>query len=230
MVDDMVTIITTTYFSKEHRGRERMNTALGSVRSWGRLETDFLIHIADDGSDSDLWDEFMSDIKPWNRVTTSRQQRRGIGASLNAGLAQAWANGGLALYIVDDMKLEGPLDLSFPANVLNHNEDIMAVRIGLPHPDTTGRVRHFAGEHQYESYMLELDPHHYVMTHRPFMAHQRMTYLGPYLEGVHSGDCEREFNERYLRDPKLKVMQWIPNIWNHNSDVELGYIALKGEQ
>jgi hypothetical protein len=102
----------------------------------------------------------------------------------------------------------------------------MMVRIGLPHPDTTGRVRHFPAMHDYESYMLELDPHHYVTTHRPFMAHQRMMAYGPYVEGIPAGDCEREFNERYLRDPKLKVMQWIPNIWNHNSDVELGYIPL----
>lgn len=222
----MVTIITTTYFSKEHRGEERMKTALESIDSWGNIETDWLLHVSDDGSDADLWQSFSDHLRRHTRATFSQQQRQGIGASLNAGLAQAWSNGGLALYIVDDMKLEAPLDLSFPANVLNHNEDIMAVRIGLPHPDTTGKVRHFPGEHPYESYMLELDPHHYVMTHRPFLAHQRMMYLGSYLEGVHSGDCEREFNERYLRDPKLKVMQWIPNIWNHNSDVELGYIPL----
>lgn len=222
----MVTIITTTFFSGKHDGEQRMKTALESIGSWGMIEPDWLLHIADDGSDVDLWQYFCEHLRGHTRATYSQQHRRGIGASLNAGLAQAWANGGLALYIVDDMKLEAPLDLSFPVNVLNHNEDIMAVRIGLPHPDTTGKVRHFPGEHPYESYMLELDPHHYVMTHRPFLAHQRMTYLGPYMEGVHSGDCEREFNERYLANPKLKVMQWIPNIWNHISDVELGYIAL----
>jgi glycosyltransferase involved in cell wall biosynthesis len=223
----MVTIITTTYFSKEHRGEERMRTALESIDSWGQMTgVPWTIHIADDGSDLDLWTEFLSSIDKWKIITTSRQQRRGIGASLNAGLAQAWANGGLALYIVDDMKLEGPLDLSFPAKVLEECPDIMMVRIGLPHPDTTGRVRHFPAMHDYESYMLELDPHHYATTHRPFMAHKRMMAYGPYQEGIPAGDCEREFNERYLRDPKLKVMQWIPNIWNHNSDVELGYIPL----
>lgn len=222
----MVTIVTTTYFSKEHEGFARMYTALESTVSWfDKIEGEGIrLHIADDGSDHELFDPFISELQKVYTLTWSRQERGGIGASLNKGLAQAWANGGLVFYIVDDMRLEVPLDLSFPASVLNNHEDIMAVRIGLPHPDTTGRVRYFPNEHKYETYMLELDPHHYVMTHRPFMAHKRMMRYGPYVEGIKAGDCETEFNNRYLKDPVLKVEQWIPNVWLHNSPIELGYL------
>lgn len=203
-----------------------MDTALKCIVSWEKVSPRCALHIADDGSDHELFDPFISELQKVYTLTWSRQERGGIGASLNKGLAQAWANGGLALYIVDDMLLEQPLDLSFPAKVLEECPDIMMVRIGLPHPDTTGRVRHFPAMHDYESYMLELDPHHYATTHRPFMAHKRMMAYGPYQEGIPAGDCETEWNQRYLKAPSFKVCQWIPNVWWHQDGPELGYIKL----
>lgn len=218
----MITIVTCTYFSKEYRGEERMLNCRASIRSWiKRLEyPEIALHVADDGSDPQLWEKFKT-YQYGLRVTYSQQQRRGIGASLNAGLAQAWS-AGLAFYIQDDLLLEQDLDLAFPADVLEAFETVAAVRIGLPHPGTAGPMLHLGGIHRRDSMVCDLEPHHYVMSFRPTLSHPRMASLGRYAEGQTAEQTEREYNERYTADPRLRVLQWIPNPWYHQHVVDLG--------
>ena len=217
----MITIVTCTYFSKEHRGEERMENCRASIQSWIRLlkYPEIAIHVADDGSDADLWQRFC-EYHRGIRITYSQQQRQGIGASLNAGLDQAWSTG-LALYIQDDLLLEQQIDLTFPASVLRDRDYLAAVRIGLPHPNTTGEWEHWPNSHRRDSMAMILEPHHYVMTFRPFLAHRRMQQLGQYLIGVSAEQCERDFNERFCRG-ELRVAQWFPSPWYHQHVVDLG--------
>lgn len=227
----MITIVTCTYFSREYRGEERMENCRASMQSWLKLlqYPELVVHVADDGSDPDLWDRFR-DYDEGASITYSQQQRRGIGASLNAGLAQAWANGGLALYLQDDLLLESHIDLTFPAKMLE-TPDIMAVRIGLPHPDTTGRWAYFPDLHRKDSMMMMLEPHHYAMSNRPVLIHQRMVrQYGLYITDTSAQDTEREFNERYCRNPVLRMGQWFPSPWRHQHVVDLGTIQPKGGQ
>lgn len=224
----MITVVTCTYFSRAHRGEERMENARLSVQSWFRHlhYPELALHIADDGSDKALMERFQSYLAGL-RVSYSSQARHGIGASLNKGLARAWESG-LAFYLQDDLLLLDHVDLTFPAAVLEAAPDVMAVRVGFGHPDTTGRIRHFPGIHVRESLALELDPHHYVISFRPFLAHPRMAAQGPYLEDVAAEWCEKEYNERYLSRPVGRVVQWIPQPWVHQDVVNLGIIDPKG--
>lgn len=224
----MITIVTCTYFASTHNGQARMEAAGRSVRSWFShlYYPELALHVADDGSDPDLWSRF-KDYLGGIRVSYSRQERHGIGASLNAGLARAWDNG-LAFYIQDDLRLVNHVRLDFAAAILEQCEDVLAVRVGLPHPDTTGRVRYLPGLDQNETLTLELDPHHYVMSFRPFLAHKRMGTLGPYLADVTAEWCEKEYNDRYVKRPAGKVLQWMPNLWVHQHVVNLGIIEPQG--
>lgn len=221
----LITIVTATYFSRDHRGEERMENARASVQSWLRhlQYPEIALHVADDGSDQALWDRFCA-YHQGIRITYSRQRRRGIGASLNAGLSLAWS-AGMALYIQDDLLLEEDLDLSFPAAVLDAEPRIGAVRIGLPHPGTAGVMLHIGGLHRRDSMVCDFEAHHYVMSFRPTLSHPRMGYLGPYIEGETAEQTERDYNERYTMNPRLRVVQWIPNPWHHQHVVDLGTLS-----
>jgi glycosyltransferase involved in cell wall biosynthesis len=225
-----ITIITATWFCKAFEGQRRMECAINSLRTWAkRLMYDrrLAIHVADDGSDDDLLQTFVREVRNiFSLHTFSRQERQGIGASLNKGFGVAFQEG-LGLYIQDDLALEAPIDLTFPARLLEQ-EDVGAVRVGIPHPDITGAVRYFPGLHDRDCWAMVVDPHHYVASFRPFMAHPRFGKYLPFMVGESAEQTERDFNERYCREPSLKVLQWIPCPWKHQHVVNLGVVEPKG--
>jgi len=227
-----ITIVTTTWFPDDERGKARLTTAEMAVCSWAenlRYDGRIFLHIADDGShDLDSF-EVLGEI--WNKDWLLTQQDRcGVGASLNAGFTRAFERSLLAFYIVDDWELKQPLDISPWVQLLLTNESIGVVRLGIAHPDLTGVVRHCPETGEY--YLL-LDRHHYAFAHRPALYHKRfIDAYGPFEENVNAFECEREYNERFAAQAvytaEKGAVEIGPDIalallhsWRHISDIEL---------
>ena len=224
-----MTLVVSTFFPDSDNGAERARVALSCVRSWRtniRRNVQLNLHVSDDGSPGHTLETFLDGVRfCFQEFTHTRQERRGLGASLNAGFRQAYQSGHLALYVPDDFYLASGIDLAFAANLMEADPDIGMVRIGLPHPDITGTIRHFPGIDDVETFALVMDPHHYVMGQRPSLYHRRMfDAIGPFKEGVSALACEADYNDRWLRDRPFKAVQWIPNLWEHRHTIELGDI------
>ena len=137
-----VTIVMTTYFTDQ----ERITLAEKALRSWENFlcysAYNYInLHIADDGSTLD-WD--IVDIWPGGNVSYSHQERKGVGASLNAGFKKAFETSPIVLYAVDDWKLMYDIDITHWVKVLMEREDVGMVRLGPPHPNIRGSVEAFS--------------------------------------------------------------------------------------
>lgn len=222
---DTITIVVTTWAPKGPIGDSRGESARKAIASWEqhlRYDSLLRLHIADDGSDHELYHnayEFLPWASPPWDVTFSRQERGGVGASLNAGFAEAFARSPLALYAVDDWELTEEFDLNPWAQLLLEEQDIGAVRLGPPHPGLSGMVRL-----TYWGWVLMLDRHHFACSHRPALYHKRfLNAYGPFDEGCSALECERRYNERFcenLEGPAVALA--LPHPWKHVGEVEVG--------
>lgn len=233
-----ITIVCTTYFPPGPDGRQRADDASDAAHSWSEhltIEGEILLHVADDGSDGENYQRFV-DLMEYDRpagsqfstkpFSESRQERHGVGASLNAGMRVAFERGDLVLYAVDDWKMDGPLDLTPWARLLERDEMIACVRLGIAHPGLTGTVEHDPESGQY---YLRLDRHHFAFGHRPALYHRRMVEAyGWFDEDVNAYECERLYNERFCANPGPDVVLALTHHWRHASDVELADIDPRG--
>lgn len=196
-----ITIVMTTWAPPEKLGLQRMLAAWRALMSWQVLleypDDNLRLHVADDGSDPAHQYGLGMDTNPcrwWTRsegVTFSRQERQGVGASLNAGFKTAFQAGPLAAYFVDDWVLKQVMDLRPWARLLMEDESVGMVRLGPPHPNISGTVKHYPGI----GWGLLLDRHHYAFGTRPFLMHRRFyEQYGPFTENVSALECERLYN------------------------------------
>ncbi|KKL48420.1 hypothetical protein LCGC14_2325690 [marine sediment metagenome] len=227
-----ITIAMTTYFPPGEIGARRKAEAQRTVETWDEyLHYDGLlyVHVGDDGSAPEH--EGPLNLGWADDVTTSRQERHGVGASLNAGCRQAFTQpDGLALYAVDDWTLTADLDLTRWAELIEAL-DIGALRLGPPHPDLTGTVRHWDNWGQLDHpgiWWLDLDRHHFAFGHRPALYHPRLfDAYGWFAEDVNAYDCERlyslVFNARAGPSVGLALGHpWIPIA--QEKELELAHI------
>ena len=240
-------VIATTYFPSGPNGMLRREVAIQAIWSWKQFLTgEWALHVADDGS---AWTPDHEERPPVSearfvRKTTwlgslgtvapdTRQERHGIGASLNAAIA-AHPEADLFAYFVDDWKLTAPFDLTPWAQLLRENDDVGMVRFGPPHPGLTGRVRQFPGLSQ--DWALQLDRHHFAFAHRPALYHRRFfEAYGPFAEDVNAYECERLYNETFCRfrgfgDRSPEVVLALPHPWQHIESVELADIEPRAEE
>ena len=221
-----ITIVMTTWMPKGLVGESRRSSARAALTSW-RLHLDYAgelrLHIADDGSEvEDLIKAVGARYDGFWPTTTSRQQRRGVGASLNAGLKVSWGNSPLAAYFVDDWGLKEPLDLTPWADLLMKDETVGCVRLGPPHPWLTGTVEMFPS-----GWGVRLDPHHYAFGHRPALYHKRFfdTY-GYFDEGVSALECERLYAEHFVKERgQSDIVYALPYPWVHLGEAEVGDVT-----
>jgi hypothetical protein len=187
-----ITIIMTVWFIDKQRKQAAENT----LQSWNdRLmyEGDIHLHVADDGSTLKWKPE-----KFWKRseITYSRQERHGVGASLNAGIKKAHT---IFLYMVDDWSLSQSFDITPWVQVLTENNNLGIVRLGPPHPDMTGTIKMFTTN--WQGWGLLLNRHHFAIGHRPQLIHQRLIeYYGWFDEDTSALECERLYNQRWVED------------------------------
>lgn len=214
MVD--LTILTTTYYPDTEEGRERANMALECMNSWARFIKfngwKAELFIADDGSEINI-------IK-WH----SRQERKGIGASLNAGFKAIFELSDVALYIVDDWMLNDEINVDQWVDLLKHSERVGMVRIGPPHPDLTGKIEMFR-----DGFALVLDRHNYAYAMRPALYHKRFfDVYGWFQEGISCWECERLYNEHFCASEGPEIVYALPDYWEHKDILQLGQLEPEG--
>lgn len=207
-----------------------MSSAREALSSWQQHllypAGDVFLHVADDGSVPDGYPERFGPFHDsrFGEPSFSRQERHGVGASLNAGFAEAFKRSPFALYFVDDWALTGDLDLTAWVRILLEDESIGMVRLGPPHPDLTGRVKHTP-----IGWYLRLDRHHYAFAHRPALYHERfLTAYGAFEEDVNAYDCERIYAERFCKTAGPDIVYALPYPWSHVGTVELAGVQPSG--
>lgn len=217
-----VTIVMTTWAPAGPVGISRLLSGRAALASWVRhvkYEGEVALHIADDGSSRDIGFSLGSDALRWD-VTTSRQERHGVGASLNAGFAQAFKDDGIAAYFVDDWRLDSDLDLTPWVKLMIEDDSVGCVRLGPPHPDLSGVIKHLGPL----GWVMSLDRHHYAVSQRPALYHRRFTEAyGDWPEDCNAFDCERMMNERFCASlVRVDSFYALPVPWTHVGEVEVG--------
>jgi hypothetical protein len=229
-----LTVVMTTWAPTGPDGYRRATNARMTLGTWQHrlvYEGPLYLHIADDGS---ALPDYPANIVeyPGNflETTYSRQERHGVGASLNAGFRQAHdLRGGLVLYAVDDWLLLEQFDVSPWARLLVERSEVGMVRLGPPHPDLTGRIEALTAE--WQGWGLRLDRHHYAFGHRPALYHQRMRdAYGPFAEDVNAYECERLYAERWARGflTEPGIVLALPHPWLHVDGPEFAGIEPAG--
>jgi len=224
-----LTIVMTTWMPEGPVGESRRSSAAAALLSWRlhlQYDGELRLHIADDGSPvEDLVRAVGARPNSFWPTSLSRQQRRGVGASLNAGLRAAWNASPLAAYFVDDWGLRELLDITPWASLLMEDESVGCVRLGPPHPGLTGTV-----EMSPSGWGLRLDPHHYAFGHRPALYHKRFfDAYGYFEEGTSALECERWYAEHFAKErTSTDLLRW-PDIvyalsypWVHLGEAEVG--------
>jgi len=217
-----IKIVSTTWLPEGAEGEVRLKGLSEVVESWDhylQYEGDISLHISDDGSTGYLADELrnVASMIPF-RTSLSRQERHGVGASLNAGIRQVLQEDSLMLYLVDDWELLNAFDLTPWAKLLEEDESIGMVRLGLPHPWLTGQIIH----HPACDWYMRLDRHHFAFAHRPALYHKRFfDAYGMFDEDINAYECERLYNERFCQAGGPDIALALPHPWRHIESVEL---------
>lgn len=213
----------TTYYPDTPAGEQRMLQFTEQVAvSWRLgLEYDGEVECIAVDDDSPL------DWKPGQAVDqVFRLSRGGVGQSLNALFRMAAEDDAILLYAVDDWFLHYPYELTKWAKILD-DRAIVQLRLGPPHPNLAGKIRHLGGP-----FVIELDrygQYGFVASHRPTLFNPRewVDAYGEWAEGVNAYDCERMMNERVHEKPwdgKLHLLA-IEHPWVHMDSIELGDVT-----
>ena len=223
----------TTYFPPGAIGARRKAAAQQTVETWDEhlyYDGDLYVHVGDDGSAPEH--DGPLNLGWAAGVTTSRQERHGVGASLNAGCRRAFERpDGLALYAVDDWTLTTDLDLTLWAQMIGP-VGLGCLRLGPPHPGLTGTIHHWDNGGQIDHpgiWWLDLDRHHFAFGHRPALYDRRLFEdYGWFDEDVNAYECERLYNNRFtMRSAGSSIglalhHPWIPIA--QEEDLELAHI------
>lgn len=190
-----VTIVMTTWFTDA----QRVKVALETLSSWDKYliyAGKIHLHIADDGSTVG----WTPDAVWKGMITYSRQERQGVGASLNAGFKEAFETSPVVLYMVDDWQLTQPFDITPWVRLLVEREDVGIVRLGPPHPHLKGTIMPLTEE--WQGWGLVLDRYGLAVGHRPELFHRRwIEYYGWHDENINAQECERLASVRYADMP-----------------------------
>lgn len=216
-----VAVVMTTYLPEGEDGARRALVNYDTLASWNKYlayEGDLWLHVADDGSRAPL-----ASLGPWKirLLGMSYQERHGVGASLNTGFRFAFDNHvPITAYFVDDWCLTSPLDITPWVRLLMEREDVGMVRLGPPHPNTTGTVEAFTSE--WQSWGLRMDRYAYAFGHRPALYHKRMIdAYGWFKEDCNALVCEQDYAERFCRMEGPDIVLALPHPWQHLDSVEL---------
>lgn len=205
-----ITIVMTTWFTT----KQRIKVAQDTLKSWVKnmqYDGELRLHIADDGSTLSWEPE-----RYWKGVISySRQERHGVGASLNAGFRAAYEASPLVFYGVDDWRLDEPFDLTPWAHLLLTKENAGLVRFGPPHPYLRGTIMPYT--ELWQGWALILERYGLTVGHRPELFHKRFTdYYGMWDENTNAQECERLASVRYADMPNgPEILYALPHPWFH---------------
>lgn len=220
-----VTIVMTTYFPEGKAGIARMLAARSAVKSWKKhlqYVEEINLAVIDDGSPEEYTDRFQErilEIFPDPDIL-NLPRGGGVGRSLNFGFASAFILDNIVLYAVDDWALTKPLNITPWVKLLLERVDVGMVRLGPPHPNTSGRIEMFTDD--WQGWGLRLDRYAYAYGQRPALYHERFTdHYGWFKEGVSAIDCEREYAENFVRLSGPDIVLALPHPWQHIDTVSM---------
>jgi hypothetical protein len=236
----------TTLFPSGGDGDLRMGAAKYTLESWDeklKYGGDINLVISDDGSPDKREQElvaFATESGRWSKVESTRQERRGVGASLNQGFELATKRGDLVLYAVDDWSLEMELDIDPWAEVLEQDEQVGCIRLGESSPNLAwGFQSHWVVERGHV-FGMWFDPWsksdadgnpiqgpgpHYAWCQRPALYHPRFfeTY-GKFREMTTAIQLDWIHNDHVARTAGPKIVLALLNPWRHVGSVQLSKV------
>lgn len=221
-----LTIVMTTYFPEGEMGRLRKLAAVKTLYSWRkhlRYVGDIRLHVADDGSE-----HASSDLPSlWCPCGSySQQQRKGVGASMNTGIKRGFERSPLVAMFMDDWSLTETFDITPWARLLLERNDVGMVRLGPPHPGTSGVVEAFTEE--WQGWGLRLDRSGFAFGHRPAIYHRRLfDSYGYFAENTNALECERLYNETFRGTQGPDVVLALPHPWFHINTTSMSGVEPK---
>lgn len=219
-----ITIAMSVYFPQGKDGQKRKQVALDTLYSWQRhlkYAGELHLRICEDGDT----EEFLQPAHSvwYQTLMYSGHERGGLGKSLNKGFSRGFEVSPLVAAFMDDWSLTADFDLTPWAQVLLEREDIGVIRLGVPHPNTTGRIEHL-GE---LGWGLILDRYSYAFGHRPALYHERaINHYSWFKEDCSPLECERDYSDRINADPNgPDVMLALPHPWAHLDSISMSSFA-----
>lgn len=203
-----LTIVMTTYITEPIR-KHTAEVTLETWQEYLRYDGEIILCVSDDGSTL-KWNP----KKYWSgTILHTRQERHGVGASLNAGFKKAFEISPLVLYAVDDWQLLYPFDVTPWCRALLEREDIGIMRLGPPHPFLRGKVDIVTED--WQGWALNLERYGLVVGHRPEIFHQRMIdALGWFEEDINACEVERRYTVRWANTPTAPgIFLALPHPW-----------------
>jgi hypothetical protein len=220
----MITILATTYVPPD--GLDRADAIEVSLRSWRehiKVSGGIHVHIADDGSAVDLESRWRDVVGDWASFSYSRQERKGVGASLNRGLAICREKSPLVLYPMDDWRLVSDVDLDPWVEILTQHQDVGCIRLAPSGGTGGGTARRFGAVVAVE---FRRDGHYWSLL--PALYHERFFQAyGAFAEGISAVDAETDYNQKVksTNGPAILVAFLCP--WQHAGPEPIGMGALR---
>ena len=220
----MITILATTYVPPG--GQARADAIELSLRSWRehiKVSGDLHVHVADDGSAVDLEDLWRDVVGDWASFSYSRQEREGVGASLNRGLAICREKSPLVLYPMDDWQLVSDANLDPWVEILTQHQDVGCIRLTPSGGTTGGAARRFGAVVAVE---FGRDGHYWSML--PALHHERFFQAyGAFSEGTSAVEVEADYNRKVKSTNGPAVLTAILSPWQHAGPEPVGMGAFR---
>ena len=179
-------IVQTVWFPRGEIGESRIAAARESLDTWTEriygYQSDH-VHIADDGSDPSLLDEYRSG---YLAATLTSAPRYGCAGSLRLGVQYIMRERitDVIAYLQDDWSLDEDLDLA-PSLALIRSGYADVVRLGPTHPNLRGKVVRTPIPDAEWCLEYDWDAGGYVVGWRPSL--YRASLLAESLEGIPDG-------------------------------------------
>ncbi len=215
----MISILATTYVPPG--GRKRANAIEVSLRSWKehiKTSSDIHIHIADDGSAIDRKNFWGRLIEDWASFSYSRQEREGIGASLNRGITLCREKSPFILYPMDDWRLLNDLYLDPWVELLAQHQDVGCIRLAPSGSAKGGKTERFG-----DRVVVSFERYANYWSMLPALYHERFfaTY-GAFDEGVSAVEAEAAYNRKVISTNGPTVITAFLSPWQHVYSIDVG--------
>ena len=227
-LETLLGILVTTFVPKgaELRLRAIQQTA-DSWKKFMKYDGKFHIHVADDGSDPlynyEYWRSvYLSNWPSAVSFSYSRQERQGVGASLNRGFDACFEYTPLVFYGADDWSLLNTINITPWAEILMEYDDIGCVRLGVSSPFLRGgeMVRYK------DIWAIKFEKYSYIWCQRPALYHKRFIQsYGAFPEMEKATEVDRIWNDIVLTKEGPDVVLALLHPWQHLWSIEQGDIV-----
>lgn len=224
-------ILVTTYVPQG--AKLRIEAIQKTAASWKRnlrYDGEIHVHVADDGSDHQYDAGFWMGIYDWaNSFSYGQQQRRGVGASLNAGFQACFDVTPLVLYAVDDWSLVQSINLTPWAEVLMMGQPNCKPQytLGCIRFVTSPSLRGGELIRCNDVWGIVWERYTYIWAQRPALYHKRfIDAYGKFPEMEKAVEVDRIYNNTVLaKEDGPEIMLALVHQWQHLWSIEAGDVV-----